>query len=267
MATSDRRLLRAVANYSRFNARRTLGAETESAFSCTDFGRALALADPARPRLPMYNRVLGLGVGDAGRVGDILAHYKALGCEPHFDLGPEAIVEPDLIGGLVERGFEPMEAIEYRSRAPSATAASAANPRREFVVERWGHERADAFRDLLGRSGVECPDAVWARRRELYATDEFRVFVARVGAGGEPVAWATSFIDGDNRLAYLANAFTLPERRNGGCHRGLLDARLADAKASGLKTALTDVVPDTAGARNCERAGFGRRFTLTLWRR
>ena len=77
MPNTDKRLLRAIANYSRFNASRALGVATDSEFSATKFGSATALTDPARPRLPMYNRVLGLAPGDAAEIDAILAHYKA----------------------------------------------------------------------------------------------------------------------------------------------------------------------------------------------
>lgn len=261
MDPAQKRLLRAIANYSGFNAERTLATGTDSEFTSTKFGGAIALADPARPKHPHYNRVLGLGPGDASRLGEILSHYKALRCTPHFDLGADALV-PELIMELTGHGFEPQDALHYLTASPGSQQAKAIPA---ITVERWGNERADHFITLLKTSGVPCDDVVWEKRRGLYGTDDFRIFVAT--HDGEPAAWATSFVDRQNNTCYVANAYTAPEHRGHGCHRALLDARLADAHALGLKSALTDVVPDTVSARNLARAAFKPALTLTLWHR
>ena len=263
MTPAEKRLLRAVTNYSRFNASRSLGVEADSEFASTKFGAAIALTDPARPRLPMFNRVLGLSPTDAKQIDAILRHYKSAGCEPHFELSPDAIV-PDLIGDLVGHGFEPSDAISYMVTAPGAQApklAAADKP----TISRWQADDADRFRELLGRSGVTCEDSVWERRRQHYCSETFRVFVAEIE--GEPCSWATLYADDDSRAAYLANAYTIPEFRGRRCHLALLEARLADARDLGLRAAYTDAIPDTPSARNCRRAGFSPSTTLTLWHR
>lgn len=259
--TPEQRWLRCLANYWRFNAQRSLASATESQFEITKFGDALALSDPSRAAHPFYNRVLGLGAADSGEVKSILAHYKSRKCKPHFDLGADAIV-PELISSLVERGYEPSEALHYLSTTPGSQAAKNRNP--AIRVERWPAGRADDFRALLAGSGVECDDETWHQRREHYCTDVFRVFVAHID--DTPVAWATLFADHDTRCGYLANAFTMPESRGHGCHLALLEARLQDAQELRLKTAYTDVIEETVSARNCRRSGMNPDCVLTLWR-
>jgi GNAT superfamily N-acetyltransferase len=135
----------------------------------------------------------------------------------------------------------------------------------EMAVERWDGGRVDAFRELIARSGIVCEDVVWANRRHLYCSDQFRVFVIEID--GKPRAWATLYADEKWRSAYLGDAYTDPEYRGRGCHRALLEARIADARSLGLKNVFTDVVADTISARNCDRVGLKPIASLTLWRR
>jgi hypothetical protein len=261
MASIDKRILRAIAAYSGFNASRTLATDVDSEFSITRFGDALATTDPAFPKHPLYNRVLGLGAGDVEHLDAIFAHYKALRCRPLFDLGNDAIV-PELISGLVDRGYEPRDALTYHSTSPGSQPAKA---NASVTIERWGNGRADEFRELLATSGVTCDNAIWEKRRPLYGTDQFRIFVASIDS--QPAAWATAYIDAQEKVAYFANAYTAPDHRECGCQRALLDTRLADAHRLRMKTALTDVVPDSVSERNVKRAGFKPAYTATLWTR
>lgn len=259
--TSAQRLIRCLANYWQLNAQRSLASAPDSQFEIAKFGDTLAISDPSRAAHPFYNRVLGLAAADAGELKSILAHYKNRKCKPHFDLGADAIV-PELISSLVERGFEPSEALHYLSTTPGSQAPKNRNP--AIRVERWNTTRADEFRALLASSGVECDDAIWQQRRKHYCTDVFRVFVAHID--DSPRAWATLFADHDTRCGYLANAFTMPKSRDQSCHLALLEARLLDARELRLKAAYTDVIEDTVSVRNCRRAGMKPECVLTLWR-
>lgn len=259
MDAKDKLLTQAIANYAGYNAKRTLGVATPSEFTAERIGEALLLRDPARPLSPIFNRVLGLGAEDVGKLSAILERYDSKGCVPHFDLSTDGLV-PEVVLALTERGFEPDDALHYLSRKPKKKVRSA-----EIAVERWGSDQADEFRELLATSGATCENSVWEKRRSLYCTDQFRVFIALVN--GKPRAWATSFADNGTKTAFLANAFTDPEYRGRGCHTALLDARIADAMELGFELAFTDVVPDSTSSRNCERVGFMPAATMTLWRR
>jgi hypothetical protein len=71
---------------------------------------------------------------------------------------------------------------------------------------------------------------------------------------GEIVGWSTMYVG--EGFAFLGNSFTLEPFRNLGVQAALLQARIADALASGLTDIYVDVEPDSISERNCRRAGF-----------
>ena len=248
-----------LATYARFNAARSLAYEEGSAFELLRFGDALALVDSARPGSAMCNRVLGLDEKAAAQLKDILAAYDRAGTDPQFDIAAENLF-PGVIEPLVERGYSAKEALTYLSTNPKKMR-TAPSQNSQCMIERWEHDRADAFLELLKSSGVECAPDLWERRREHYCTDAFRTFVA--SWDGEPCAWGTTFVD--RNAGYLANAFTLESHRNRGCHLALLHARLDDARDLGLRKVYTDVLANGASHRNCKRAGFTKLTVMTSW--
>jgi len=247
-----------IAEYTRFNAARSLSCGQPSEFQLHRFGEAIAMLDPERPGSWMYNRVLGFCENSVPQVRDIFALYKKAGEPCRFDIDADKLF-PEVIEPLVKRGLGATKALTYFSAKPKMPKA---NLRRTGVAfERWEPDRADDFLELLKSSGVICEPEVWKDRREYYCTDTFRTVVA--SCDGHPCSWATMFVDGE--YGYLANAYTMPEFRNRGCHSVLLRARMADAKELGLQRIFTDVIGDSQSHQNCKRAGFKDLTVMTLW--
>lgn len=239
--------------YSRFNAKRSLGFEEESNFHTERRGKSVALIDPSRPAPSFSNRIFGFAPEDAGRLPDLLSLYgNGL---PQIDLEPEEIDEP-AVGALMSRSYRPWISLTYLKATPRPF------PESEIQIERWGPEKADDFVGLLNRTMDEpFSEDIWNLRRKYYCTDSFRTFVAYLG--GEPCAWATLFVHGN--AGVLANAYTFENARRRGCHTALLNHRLSDAAKLGLANVFTDVVPETDSHQNCRRAGFEHVTTNTLW--
>ncbi|NAX20551.1 GNAT family N-acetyltransferase [Vibrio sp. V39_P1S14PM300] len=179
------------------------------------------------------------------------------------DTPPEVVVEPQAVSmtlsnALFERGYLPSFSHQFLSLSLEQPTPSY-NP--SVRVERWGSEKADAFLDLLTTSGARCEPEVWAQKRHLYCSDQFRCFVAFIDE--TPCAWGTSFIA--KECAILANAFTQEAFRARGCQTALLHARIQDAQQLGVKLVLTDVLAGSVSADNCFKAGFSTDTIRTVW--
>ncbi|KAL4961179.1 GNAT family N-acetyltransferase [Aspergillus stella-maris] len=66
-------------------------------------------------------------------------------------------------------------------------------------------------------------------------------------------------------VAQLHISSTVPELRGRGVQGALLRARLADAKASGIETAVVNTRPGSASVRNVGRAGFRLAYVRGTW--
>jgi predicted acetyltransferase len=67
-------------------------------------------------------------------------------------------------------------------------------------------------------------------------------------------------------VALLAGACTIPEYRNRGAQRALLQARLRYGAERGCDLAMMVAAPGSASQRNAERQGFRIAYTRTKWR-
>lgn len=239
--------------YTRFNAARTLLTTLPSAFRIERFEGLSALVDPARRRPGYPNRILGLTPESLPALDSALAAYEREGLVPEIQISSH----PDVETRLVELGFHPLHTLAYLVREPVLLSMP------ELRVERWAHERADDFLDLLRHAGVEVTDELRALRREHYCTETFRAHVAHVN--GVPSAWATLFVW--QKQGFFANAFTLETARNRGCQTALLAARLRDAHDLDLETVVTDLVYESTSHRNVERTGFRLQHVETVWQR
>ncbi len=244
--------------YARFNAMRTLGDERPSAFRLERIGALDVTVDPAR-QSSYSNRVVGL---TAASLRDLDAALARL---PDTSVRVEVEAEAEtrgVLAALSERGFEKSVDLLWLDGDPSKLAAEPVLPS-GARIERWQHDRAGEYLDLLARSGVEIPEQVRDLRRQHYVTDTFRTFVATMD--GTPVAWSTLFVHG--ALGLLGNAMTLEGHERQGLHLSLLHARLRDAANLGLSWLASDVLPNTTSQRNCERAGLRPLVTLGLYER
>jgi GNAT superfamily N-acetyltransferase len=120
-------------------------------------------------------------------------------------------------------------------------------------VRRYNATQATEFLAIVASTiGQVLDEEVVAAKKRFYCSQEFRCFVAGTDDAVEGIA--TTFVLRD--MGWLANAYTFPAARRRGVHRALLEVRLADARALGLREVFTDVVPGSDSERNLLRAGF-----------
>lgn len=241
-------------NYFTFNNRRTLTTNEPSQLNIHRFENITAYVDPTRQ---FDNQVIIHNVCTNEEAVEALVLYQ-------HSFYPEVRIAPSAqalkLGSFLSNSdFHYMYDIEFMQL--NAAQYLSAAPQNSIQIERWGANKADEFRALLTTSGVQCSDEIWQAKRAFYCTEQFRCFVAKLD--GQPVAWATSFLDGN--VAILANAFTQETARNKGCHMALLHARIQDAIALGANTLLTDVMPESVSARHCAKAGFTASQTDMVW--
>ena len=252
--------LQLIANYAYFNAARSLNTALPSKCERFRFGRAIAIVDPARPGNAMCNRVLGYCGDTISHLPEILSLFEEYGQPPQFDISSDDLF-PEVVQSLVENDISASEALTYLNLVPAEVEPS--EPSAGIQVESWEEDRVDDFLELLKTSGGACDAETWKDRRQYYCTDIFRTFVAN--CDGQACAWATLYVDEDQ--GFLANAFTLPDFRNRGCHSALLRARILDARGLELHRVYTDVLSGSPSHQNCRRAGFDNQTVVTLWRR
>ncbi|MEZ5326151.1 MAG: hypothetical protein R3F19_13960 [Verrucomicrobiales bacterium] len=251
--------LQLIADYAFFNAARSLNTPLPSKCERFRFGKAIAIVDPARPGNPMCNRVLGYCGDTISHLTEILSLFEEHGQQPQFDISSDDLY-PEVVASLIENDISAAEAITYLNLAPADVKPCA--PIAGVQVESWEEDRADDFLELIKTSGVTCDAETWKERRQFYCTETFRTFIAT--CDGQACAWATLYVD--ENQGFLANAFTLPDFRNRGCHSALLQARILDARGLELERIFTDVVAGSQSHQNCRRAGFDNQTVVTLWK-
>ena len=99
--------------------------------------------------------------------------------------------------------------------------------------------------------------------RIVGSADGVRAYFAEIE--GQPAATGAMAIhDG---VALLAGAATVPEWRNRGAQRALLEHRLGRAAEAGCDLAMMGAAPGSASQRNAERQGFRIAYTRIKWGR
>jgi GNAT superfamily N-acetyltransferase len=68
-------------------------------------------------------------------------------------------------------------------------------------------------------------------------------------------------------VALFAGASTVPQARNRGAQRALLEARLAYARAAGCDLAMMAAAPGSSSQKNAQRAGFEVAYARVKWAR
>jgi hypothetical protein len=87
------------------------------------------------------------------------------------------------------------------------------------------------------------------------------LYLARIE--DEPAAAGTLFVH--HRIAYLADATTVPRFRGRGLQRVLLRRRITDAGKFGADFVFSGAAPFSTSHRNMERVGMHVQFMRALW--
>jgi len=223
---------------------------------------AYAMFDgPASP----VTQTFGLGLfGDAteGDLDQLEAFFQQRGAPVYHEVSPLAgIAIADL---LCRRGYRPIEftSVMYQPLIAAAQLPGSANPR------------------LTTRLLEPCEGDLWSKVSargwsEQVHVQEFLHSFGRVSAEAAGVFNYFGFLDAapvataslrcHEGVALFAGACTVPEARNQGVQRALLEARMNTAREQGCDLAMMCAHAGTTSQRNAERLGFRIAYTRIKW--
>lgn len=215
---------------------------------------ATCYATPSMPGVVMFNRVVGLGLGDEPIDDAVLdaidAFFREAGTRYGVSL-PSA--QPDLRDRLVARGLAEGYAWMKFRRGVSAPAPVDTSLRVEEARDgaEFGRVAAAAF-------GLPAFEAIFA---PLAAVDGWHLFLARDGTQ----AVACGALYANDGVGWLGVGGTRPEHRGRGAQSAILAARVQLACQLALDVLTTETgerLPDrpSASYRNILRAGFDEAY-------
>ena len=162
------------------------------------------------------------------------------------------------------RGYRPLEftSVMYQPLEQWAPAQAPPNVRLQTRLV------ADGEHDLWAQTSArgwsthpEFADLLFSFSQVTASTEGALSFFAHLD--GEPVA--TGALCCYQGVALLAGASTVPEARNQGAQRALLDARIEMATSVGCDLAMMCAEPGSTSQRNAERQGFRIAYTRIKW--
>lgn len=225
-----------------------------------DIGGTYALFDgPASPVTQTFG--LGLYSEASGEVLDRLeAFFRERGAPVCHEVSPLAGIP--LADALVGRGYRPIEFTSVMYQPISRTTPSAQNPRLTTRLMAAGEE--DLWSRISARGWGEHPewlDFLLDTGRLMAASEGVLAFFAHLDE--EPVA--TAVLRCHEGVALFAGACTVPEARNQGAQKALLQVRMATALDRSCDLAMMCAAPGTSSQRNAQRQGFQIAYTRTKW--
>ncbi|MFC3799526.1 GNAT family N-acetyltransferase [Cohnella sp. GCM10012308] len=229
------------------------------------FGNAVCFYSKTMP-WPAFNTVKGLAETDADEIHAIVAIYRDRGRAVQFEAVP-ALASSSLLRKLTEAGFYPSgihtsmyvqpERREEREAAPAAGGIS---------IEALREDQLELYAEIHCR-GTGLPDAgipsVAANNRVLHGRPGWQFYLAYA----DGVAAAAGVLFTRNNKASFTFAAVLPEYRNRGLHRRLLDARIDEAHRRGCEIAVGQCAYLSQSHRNMDRAGMKLGYVRTTWTR
>jgi GNAT superfamily N-acetyltransferase len=209
-------------------------------------------------------QTFGLGISalpSAEEMQAIEDYFESRGAPVMHEVSP--LTDPAMLGLLCGRGYRPVELTSLlvqtlARRANTTEAGVTVREARPDEAEVWAQTAAAGWRD-----SVPFTDALFEMMRIVGSAEGVRAYFAEIE--GQPVATgAMAIYDG---VALLAGAATLPEWRNRGAQRALLEHRLCHAAEAGCDLAMMGAAPGSASQRNAERQGFRIAYTRIKWGR
>ncbi len=168
----------------------------------------------------------------------------------------------ELLGQLSDRGYRPMEltTVMFLPLAGRRDAGLDSGVRvrvlEQSESELWARTSAEGWREFAGLSGL-----ILDLGRVIAGREDAVSFLAEI-EGHPAAAGALALHDG---VALFAGASTIPEWRNRGAQRALLEARLDFAVRVGCGLAMMCAEPGSTSQRNAEPAGFRIAYTRIKW--
>jgi ribosomal protein S18 acetylase RimI-like enzyme len=221
-------------------------------------GSAVALMARHFPN-PHFNKVVGLRAGQEGEIEPLIGWYRENRVKARFEILPRAD-ELDLGRELARLGFYPSEfhTSLLRDAIPGALAKSSID------VERvTGAAAMEEFLDAY-IAGWQIPadhDGFRRNVRPWLVQQGWSLFLARVE--GKPAATAILYVE--DGAGYLADASCDPAYRRRGLHAALLERRIREGSATGVRFICGGAAFLSASHRNMERAGMRIQFIRSIW--
>jgi len=229
------------------------------------FGEATGLIAPALP-LGMFNRVIGLGAtreAGAEAIDEVVLTYRAAGASKVW-IHTTPVTAPALEPMLIAKGFRAAQPkswakLAYPEERPLPTPPTA------LTVDKAGAADADDLGAvLIAAHGM--PPALKSWVMAMVGHPAWRAYAAR--DGGRVVAGA--FLHAESDGGWLGLGGTSPDARNRGAHSALLARRLADARAAGARTIVSETWEPEPGGRNpsldnMKRLGFHVLYSRANW--
>jgi len=210
---------------------------------------------------PFFNQAFISGPAERHDIESVFAIFEESGMTPRFEIGPGAICH-GLAMQLAARGFtnthsDPIlvqssaqipqrsdDAIQIdRVQTADDTAEFGAAYTHAWQTEAW---LAPTLRSYINR---------WP------SVPGWTLYLAR--QGNAPVGIGVLFNNG--KVAYLADAATIPEYRKRGVQGALILQRISDAVHSSAKLVFSRAEFGTSSQRNLERSGLQSRYTVSIW--
>jgi hypothetical protein len=166
------------------------------------------------------------------------------------------LVEPAVVSTLQARGYRPIESSVVLARpASGGEAAPALQMEGVEIRAAESEERVPLARLVMDASGAT-DRPLDPGIEALFSAPALTVVVAVAGnrlLGG-------GLLHFHGRTAVLSSTAVTPGARGRGLHAGLIQARLALARARGAETAMVVAEPGTTSHRNAERSGFTAQY-------
>jgi hypothetical protein len=165
---------------------------------------------------------------------------------------------------LSRRGYRPIEftSVMYQPLMPAAATPSPPNPRLRTRLVVTGEE--ELWSRISARGWGEHPewtDFLLSSGRIMASSEGSLGFFAHLD--GEPIA--TGVLRCHEGVALFGGACTVPEAREQGAQRALLEARMNMAVRERCDLAMMCALPGSASQRNAERQGFRIAYTRIKW--
>jgi len=204
---------------------------------------------------PLYNRILGLGVGEPATesmLDDAIAFLQNAGCTNYIAQVSPLAQPAQCLEWLAARSFKPGRnwAKVYRGNEPAPVIPT------DLRVEKIGQEQADAFADVaLPVWGM--PPAGRPLINGNVSKPGWHHYLAFDGE--KPVSAAAMFVNGET--GWLGFASTLKKYRKRGGQGAMFARRIEDGLALGCKWFVTETGEDTPedpnpSYHNMLRSGF-----------
>jgi ribosomal protein S18 acetylase RimI-like enzyme len=191
--------------------------------------------------------------------------YKSHGAPVNIETCP--LADPSLLQLLNERHYRPIEYSNVFVRELTQSEAQIwPDPSSRVQIRKPRADEAEAYSLTVIKcffESVEIPDSFLSVFVSCFFAEATHFFLAEIdgaAAGG-------GMMSIHNGVASLGGAGTLPEFRNRGIQKALLQARVAKAAELACDLAMVATAPGSGSQRNVERAGFRVAYTRTKFLR